>query len=188
MIRVKTTSNIKQFNAFMKNLPQTLDDAAEAVAKSLLLSSFEIVLSNSPADTGQFIKNWHVYKHGGLRGFTPGGSSPKHDRYDAAGRAATQAATATTHMAVLEAELASLDLKFFSGAVQQVTIGLSNATPYGDILDQGGYTPKMPLVNVTASGYSVQAPNGIVQVSISEARNTMGSGDFGQFLNVGGSV
>lgn len=185
MIRVKVTSNV---DAFLKSIDTLSDDVSaivEAEAKNFLLSVFEIVLENSPADTGSFIQNWHVYKHGGLRGYTPMPLNPPHEREDMAGRQATHAAATVSHMAVLTAELEALNIALFDSEHHQVTIGISNASPYADVLDQGLYNPKPPLINVTPAGYSVQAPNGIVQVSISRAES---ESTFGQLLRIGGSV
>lgn len=190
MARVKITSNLSKFRASVENMGTYMNDIAESAAKSLLLSSFEIVLSNSPADTGQFISNWHVYKQGGLRGFdSNGGISSPHERYDYAGRLSTHDNAVLQHMGVIEAEVRALNLNLLdSDAKQQVTIGVSNSTPYANVLDKGTHPYELPLVNLTAGGYSIQAPSGIVQISISEASASAGTMNFGQILNVGGSI
>lgn len=156
---------------------------------SFVLSSFEVILDNTPVDTGQMLQNWHVYKHGGLRGYTPlaGYNMLRHDRYDFAGRMETKASAMTEHMAVLEAELRSMNIDFFAEGRKQVTVGLSNATPYGDMLDQGLYNPQPPLVNLTESGYSIQAPSGIIMVSMTALESGVAGEGFGQLLRVGGS-
>ena len=48
-----------------------------------------------------------------------------------------------------------------------------------------GYTPpNPPLVNLTADGYSIQAPNGIITVSL---RAVKAGNDFTQFVGVRGA-
>lgn len=188
MIRCKVTSNVDSFLKFVNKMDETISEPIEAAAKSFLIEAFEIVLTNTPADTGQLMSNWHVYKHGGLHGFSAGGISAPHERHDLSGRLATQQTAKASHISVLTAELEALNIRLFDENHHQVTIGLSNATPYASRLDSGGYNPKPPLVNLTAQGYSIQAPSGIVQVSIDAIAGSLNIEDFGQFLDVGGSV
>lgn len=189
MLRVKVTSNIDKFMKQFRDAVDETREYANAVVHNFMLASFEVVLNNTPVDTGQMMLNWHVYKHGGLRGFSPlpDYKDQRHSRQDYAGRMMRKSEVKGEQSAVLEAELRSLNVNFFEKGRRQVTVGLSNATPYGDMLDQGLYNPIPPLINLTASGYSIQAPYGIVAVSITAIRNDLG-GDLGQFLNIGGSV
>lgn len=187
-MRISVTSNIDKFR---KNFDKAIQDRKELMNKavySFMLSAFEVVLENTPVDTAQFLKNWHVYKHGGQRGYTPlaGYKELRHGRYDYAGRMETKAEAVPEHMAVIESELLATGVDFFAEGRHRVTVGLSNKTPYGEMLDQGLYAPMPPLVNLTPAGYSIQAPYGIIDVSMSTIEMGM-SDKFGQFMTVGGA-
>jgi len=187
-MRVSVTSNIDKFKKTFDKAVQRKKAMLNKTVYSVMLSAFEVILDNSPVDTSQFLRNWHVYKHGGQRGYTPlpGYEELRHERYDYAGRMETKAEAMPEHMAVIEAELMATGLDFFAKGRKQVTVGLSNKTPYGEVLDQGLYLPKPPLVNVTPDGYSIQAPYGIIEVSMSTISMDMPD-KFGQFLTVGGA-
>jgi hypothetical protein len=187
-MRVSVTSNIDKFRKNFDKAIQRKKATMNKAVYSIVLSAFEVILDNSPVDSSQFLQNWHVYKHGGQRGYTPliDYEMQRHERYDYSGRMETKALAMPEHMAVIESELMSMGLDFFAKGRKQVTVGLSNKTPYGDMLNEGLYEPIPPLVNLTSSGYSIQAPYGIIDVSMSTVAMDMPD-KFGQFLSVGGA-
>lgn len=188
-MRIKVTSNIKKFErAFQGQVETALRKYTDAVVKSFLLSAFELILDGTPVDTGALLLNWKVYKHGGLRRDIVSSPYRRHDRYDMEGRMATKRALLPKQMELLKHELLSLNTELFTEGRYQTTIGLQNPTPvYAEMLDKGQYVAFPPYVNLTPDGFSVQAPQGIINVSVKKIQSGANNEYFSQFIGIGGN-
>ena len=90
---------------------------------------------------------------------------------------------AREQLLAIAAEMRTANIDFFKEGRSRITVGIRNAAPYMEVVDEGLFRAKAPLVNVTPDGYSIQAPQGIVDVSFREIK---GNNLFNQFVGVRG--
>lgn len=183
--RISITSNPKKLQRQVGELIESKKRQLNIALVDYVLASFDVALQNTPADTGQLMSNWKFYITRGTAGFEPlpGYESKRHNRYDLSGRLAMADIAAREQMAVIAAEMRTANVDFFKEGRSRITVGIRNAAPYFGVIDEGGYMPRAPLVNVTPDGYSVQAPQGVVNISFREIKS---NNTFSQFVGVRG--
>lgn len=184
--RISVTSNIAKMNEKFERMVESKKRKLNEAVIDYIIASFEIALGNTPADTGQLMSNWKFYVTRGSESFEalPGYEGKKHARDDLQGRLMQAEISRIEQLAIISQDLRSRNIDFFPEGRTRVTVGIKNATPYFDKLDKGKYKAIPPLVNLTHDGFSVQAPRGIVSVSL---RTMRGENDFKQFMNVRGA-
>lgn len=183
--RVSITSNPKKLKAKMEKAIGKKKKALNEAVTQYVLASFETTLQNTPTDTGQLMANWNFYITRGEAPFVrlPDYNARRHDRYDYSGRRAMHEIAVREQMMVIKRELAVSGINFLKKGRTRITVGIKNEAPYFDVLDKGLYRVKPPLVNVTPNGYSIQAPQGIIRVTLSSIK---GENEFKQFIGVRG--
>jgi hypothetical protein len=183
--RISITSNPKKLQRQVGELIEAKKRQLNIDLINYVLASFDVVLQNTPADTGQLMKNWKFYITRGRNSFEPlpDYKARRNNRYDLAGRLAMKDIAAREQLAVIAAEMKAANIDFFKEGRSRITVGIRNAAPYMEVVDEGLFTAKPPLVNVTPGGYSIQAPQGIVNVSFREIK---GNNLFNQFVGVRG--
>lgn len=184
--RISITSNPQKLRDDLDMLLKGKKEKLNEAVIQYVMASFELTLANTPADTGQLMSNWRFYITRGSAPFQEmaGYESRRHDRYDFAGRTIQQDISRREQMALIQQEMRASGIDFFKEGRKRITVGIRNAAPYFNMLDEGLYTPNPPLVNLTADGYSIQAPNGIITVSL---RAVKAGNDFTQFVGVRGA-
>ena len=183
--RISITSNPKKLQRQVGELIEAKKRQLNIALVNYVLASFDVALQNTPADTGQLISNWKFYITRGTAGFEelPGYKNKRHNRYDLSGRLAMADIAAREQMAVIEAEMRASNIDFFKEGRSRITVGIRNAAPYFEVVDTGLFEAKAPLVNVTPDGYSIQAPQGVVDISFREIKS---KNSFNQFVGVRG--
>lgn len=183
--RISITSNPKKLQRQVGELIEAKKRQLNIDLVNYVLASFDVVLQNTPADTGQLMSNWKFYITRGRNSFEPlpDYKARRNNRYDSSGRLAMKDIAAREQLAVIAAEMKAANIDFFKEGRSRITVGIRNAAPYMEVVDEGLFTAKPPLVNVTPGGYSIQAPQGIVNVSFREIK---GNNLFNQFVGVRG--
>lgn len=134
----------KNFQALIAKRKEQVNEIVRAVALELLSG----VTLRSPVDTGRFRANWQANI-----------GSPDLSTTDATSR---DGALSAANRSVIEA--------FRAGQ----KIFLTNSLPYAAVLEFGGYpNPPKGGEGKTSGGYSIQAPAGMVRVTVAE---------YGQYL------
>ncbi|NLE06830.1 MAG: hypothetical protein GX638_18790 [Crenarchaeota archaeon] len=183
--RISITSNPKKLQRQVGELIEAKKRQLNIDLVNYVLASFDVVLQNTPADTGQLMSNWKFYITRGRNSFEPlpDYKARRNNRYDSSGRLAMKDIAAREQLAVIAAEMKAANIDFFKEGRSRITVGIRNAAPYMEVVDEGLFRAKAPLVNVTPGGYSIQAPQGIVNVSFREIK---GNNLFNQFVGVRG--
>lgn len=183
--RISITSNPKKLQRQVGELIEAKKRQLNIDLVNYVLASFDVALQNTPADTGQLMSNWKFYITRGRNGFEPlpGYNEKRHNRYDLSGRLAMKDIAAREQLLAIAAEMRASNIDFFKEGRSRITVGIRNAAPYMEVVDEGLFRAKAPLVNVTPSGYSIQAPQGIVNVSFREIKS---NNLFNQFVGVRG--
>lgn len=183
--RISITSNPKKLQRQVGELIEAKKRQLNIDLVNYVLASFDVALQNTPADTGQLMSNWKFYITRGRDSFEPlpGDKEKRHNRYDPSGRLAMKDIAAREQLLAIAAEMRASNIDFFKEGRSRITVGIRNAAPYMEVVDEGLFMAKAPLVNVTPSGYSIQAPQGIVNVSFREIKS---NNLFNQFVGVRG--
>lgn len=183
--RISITSNPKKLQRQVGELIEAKKRQLNIDLVNYVLASFDVVLQNTPANTGQLMSNWKFYITRGRNGFEPlpGYKEKRHSRHDLSGRLAMKDIAAREQLLAIAAEMRASNIDFFKEGRSRITVGIRNAAPYMEVVDEGLFRAKAPLVNVTPDGYSIQAPQGIVDVSFREIKS---NNLFNQFVGVRG--
>lgn len=126
------------FAAALQRFADKTDARLDLVVQETRREIFTRLVLKSPVDTGRFRANWHIER------------GPH---------------TYTTKKTSVELDTHS---RFAAIPISQPA-WIINALPYGPVLEYGRYgTGQWATVKTTRDGYSVQAPYGMVRVTVSE--------------------
>jgi len=129
----------------------------EKVVRGTVISMFSKIVKRSPVDTGRFRGNWQISIDAPARG--------QLSTLDKSGKAQANPSSnpAGSPTAVEGA------FKVQKSPFPQSAYFITNNLPYGAKLEFGGYplSPKKKT-GKTQNGYSAQAPNGMVRISVAE--------------------
>lgn len=139
-------------------LAAKIEQDLERVVRTTAILLFQRIVMRSPVDTGRFRANWNV-------------SYNTIDRSTNANTDESGGAKST--------EVQSAVLSFPVGGIFYLT----NSLPYAGVLEYGGY-PNPPLYGSqkrgedgptihVINGYSMQAPNGMVRVTVQEFQDAV---------------
>lgn len=188
--RISITNNPLKFE---KQMQEKLKKVVAAKKKAMndalveyIVNSFEVILSNTPGDTGQLMSNWNFYVTRGKVPFVPlpGYSSKRHRRDDLTGRMVQAEISRREQLEKIKHELNLMSPNFFEEGRRRITVGIRNAAPYFSTVDEGKYSAYSPLVNTTPDGYSIQSPRGIIDISLTTIKGMNG---FKQHVGVRGA-
>lgn len=152
--------NFQQFDLGLQRFKvERVRKVAEGALRRLATSIFVKIVKRTPIDTGRAIGSWQL---------TIGGEGADIGEEEAIGRGAAGAIAAAL------AELKAVSV-FNAG-----DINITNSAPYILILEDGGFVPPDPGPSkdprperfgkiLVRGGYSVQAPAGMVKITIAEA-------------------
>jgi len=121
------------------DIDKWVDDAIQlnqSVQKDAVVSLFSDIIHSSPVDDGRFRSNWFL-----------SGSSPSSE--------VGGITSLSSKLADINSGMAILDDEFT----------LTNNLPYSEVIEYGGYTYNPDSGNTTPSGFSKQAPQGVVRVN-----------------------
>jgi len=141
------------FDAIATKLNRRVDDVVKTIAMEL----FGSVIDKTPVDTGRLRGNWFV-STGTFVAFSPDAPDPSGDK----------------------------TRRYMQQSVLRMRMGekilMTNSLPYAAVVEYGQYPnpPKHPT-GKTSGGYSIQAPAGMVRVSMQEITAQLGT-KFGQSL------
>lgn len=137
-------SNLRKFNTDLKNFSKEVDIELSKVVRLVALKLFTRIVLKTPVDTGVARASWTI-----------GINRIENNKVNVmGGKLSKQGATA----------LANDQLNKLVGVKAYDTVIISNNVPYIEKLEYGGYNegPK------TVGGFSIQAPEGMVRVSLEE--------------------
>jgi hypothetical protein len=131
----------------MKTWTVAIEDISkipEKVVRGTVMGMFSRIVKRSPVDTGRFRGNWQITVDAPARGEVGPDKSGANTIASAANVAQNQRFPASAYF-------------------------ISNNMPYAEKLEFGGY-PSSPKKQTgkTQNGYSTQAPNGMVRISVAE--------------------
>jgi hypothetical protein len=124
---------------------------ADLAVKTIALDVFERVIRRTPVDTGRLKGNWFP-SYGSYVAFSP-------DRPDPSG-------------AETERRMRLSVMSYPVGG----TIYLTNSLPYAAVVEYGQYpNPPKAQTGKTSGGFSIQAPQGMVRISVQETMERLRS-------------
>ena len=85
------------------------------------------------------MSNWKFYITRGRNGFEPlpGYKEKRHSRYDLSGRLAMKDIAAREQLLAIAAEMRASNIDFFKEGRSRITVGIRNAAPYMEVVDEG---------------------------------------------------
>ena len=132
-----------QFEIGLRKFAEKTELKINDVVRKIGLEVYSSVVMRSPVDTGRFRGNWNV----SLANFDPSVS----ELTDKEGAASIANAT--------------VSIAEYKGG----SIYISNNLPYAQVLEYGKYgTGASATVKTTRDGYSIQAPYGMVRITVVE--------------------
>jgi len=141
------------FDVIAQKLNRRVDDVVKTIAMELFTS----VINKTPVDTGRLRGNWFV-STGSFVAYSPDAPDPSGDK----------------------------TRRYMQQSVLRMKMGdkilMTNSLPYAAVVEYGQYPnpPKKPT-GKTAGGYSIQAPAGMVRVSVQEITSQLAT-KFGAML------
>ena len=139
----RLASGVQSIEVPIDQLAEIAGESVAKVARKLIAEMFASVIQKSPRDTGRFAANWNVSLSGPDYSYN-------WDR--------------TTPDSIREHVIPNMPMN-----TDTVEAWLSNGLPYAAVLEYGLYPdPPKGGAGKTTGGYSTQAPQGMIRVTVAE--------------------